>query len=279
MLLLLQREDHVAGIGVGVLVGHLAERDLVAVGRALLDVDFEDLALLLGLKALASAATCAALALHLLDHRAHPDHLDPHAAAVALAALLDAPLLVDHLSGDRHLLGVPVVHLLQGHLQGLHDVLCLLPPALPTAAGESGEEPLERVAAAAAAALLEALLAEPVVLGALVRITEHLVRAGDLLEHFRVAALVRVVLHGELAVRLLDLGLAGVLVDLEQLVELCSVGRLAFAAALPAHAREVAARHARKTAEKHRCDVQELLLGRGGGVAPSCSKAARDQGA
>mmetsp|Transcript_49719 Transcript_49719/g.140158 ORF Transcript_49719/g.140158 Transcript_49719/m.140158 type:complete len:544 (-) Transcript_49719:46-1677(-) len=247
---LLQHEDHVAGVRVRVLVGHAVEDDLVAVGRALLDVDLQDLALLLPRKGLPLPAARAARRLHLLDHRAHPDHLHLHAPAVAVAAGLDPLLLVDDLPRDRHLLRRPVVHLLQRDLQRLHHVLGLLArlaPGAPTAAGapEEGAEDVGRVPALVA---VEALLAEPVVLLPLLRVAEYLVGARDFLEPLRIPALVGVVLHRELPVGLLDVGLGRLPVDLQQLVE---GGGVDVPLGAPPPAGAVHAGHAWEPTEKH----------------------------
>mmetsp|Transcript_25128 Transcript_25128/g.70256 ORF Transcript_25128/g.70256 Transcript_25128/m.70256 type:complete len:290 (-) Transcript_25128:17-886(-) len=254
MLLLLQDEDHVAGVRVGMLVRHLAKGHLVTVGGALLDVNLKHLPLLLSCERLAIPPTCSAGRLHLLDHGAHADDLHLDATAIALAALLYAPLLVDDLPGDRQLLGGAVVQLLQGHLDWLHDVLRL--PAfllLPAAAATAAEECLEDVArVSASAAILQALLAVPIVLGPLLGVAQHLVGLRDFLELLLVAALVGVVLHRELPVGLLDVGVAGGLAHLQDFVELVGVRRL-LAAAFAAHAAagEAAIHAGEAAAEEH----------------------------
>mmetsp|Transcript_172407 Transcript_172407/g.552665 ORF Transcript_172407/g.552665 Transcript_172407/m.552665 type:complete len:260 (-) Transcript_172407:3-782(-) len=236
------------------LVSHFPELHLVSIGRALLDVHFQDFALLLRLEGLAVAAARAALRLHLLYHGAHADDLDLDAAAIASLALLDPPRLVDDLAGDRHFLGGAVVHLLQGDLQRLYHILGFLPPAgaAATPAAATTEHLAEDVAGVPAAALLEALLAEAVVLRTLVGVAQYLVGTADLLEHLRIAALVRMVLHRELPIGLLDVRLRGVLLDLEGLVELGGIRSLGAAPATAAAAAgELAAGHARETAEEH----------------------------
>mmetsp|Transcript_172402 Transcript_172402/g.552636 ORF Transcript_172402/g.552636 Transcript_172402/m.552636 type:complete len:281 (-) Transcript_172402:27-869(-) len=254
MLLLLQHEDHITCVCIRVLIGLLCESDLVAVRRALLDVHLQHLALLLRLEALAVAATRAALRLHLLDHGAHADDLDLHTAAVAIAAHLDAALLVDDLPCDGHLLGGAVVHLLQRDLQGLHDVLGLLASASATSApaAAAAEEGLEDVrgVAATTAPRLQALLAEPIVRRSLLGVAQHLVGPGDLLELLGVAALVRVVLHRELAVGLLELGVIGALLHLQALVKAGGVHRLPTTPASPASTRHAARKTARETARE-----------------------------
>mmetsp|Transcript_62112 Transcript_62112/g.126485 ORF Transcript_62112/g.126485 Transcript_62112/m.126485 type:complete len:231 (+) Transcript_62112:976-1668(+) len=218
---------------------------------------FKHLTLLLRAKGLAGAIARTAMRLHLLDHRPHADDLYLHTPAVALPALLHAFLLVDHLPGDRHLLGGPVVQLLKRHLQGLLDVLRLLAPLLTTAtpaaaAAEEGVEDVARVARTTA--ILEALLAVPVVLRSLLGIAQHLVGPSDLLELLRITALVGVVLHCQLPIGLLDVRLGSALLHLEELVELCGVRILATAAAtLAAHTWEVAAWHPREAPEEHGC--------------------------
>mmetsp|Transcript_29263 Transcript_29263/g.73846 ORF Transcript_29263/g.73846 Transcript_29263/m.73846 type:complete len:266 (-) Transcript_29263:60-857(-) len=255
MLLLLQYEDDIASICVRVLIGHLTEGDLVLVWRALLDVHLKDLPLLFRLEALAVSAASTTLRLHLLDHWSHADDLNLHTAAVAIAALLDATLLVNHLTSDSHLLRRTVVHLLKRHLQWLHNILSLLALAAAAttpapSASKEGVEDVPRVTAAAAA-LLQALLAEPVVLGALVRVAQHLVGTGDLLELLRVATLVGVVLDRELAVGLLDVRLRSGFVHIQGFVKLLCVHRLTPSSSWSATAREVAAGHSREPPEKH----------------------------
>mmetsp|Transcript_29253 Transcript_29253/g.73818 ORF Transcript_29253/g.73818 Transcript_29253/m.73818 type:complete len:265 (-) Transcript_29253:60-854(-) len=254
MLLLFQHEDYITGICVRVLIGHLTEGDLVLVWRALLDVHLKDLPLLFRLEALAVSAASTTLRLHLLDHWSHADDLNLHTAAVAIAALLDATLLVNHLTSDSHLLRRTVVHLLKRHLQWLHNILSLLAlaAAATTPAPSASKEGVEDVRwVTAATALLQALLAEPVVLGALVRVAQHLVGTGDLLELLRVATLVGVVLDRELAVGLLDVGLRSALVHIQGFVELLRVHRLTPSSSWSATAREVAAGHSREPPEKH----------------------------
>mmetsp|Transcript_114720 Transcript_114720/g.370890 ORF Transcript_114720/g.370890 Transcript_114720/m.370890 type:complete len:532 (-) Transcript_114720:8-1603(-) len=254
VLLLLQHEHDISGVCVGVLVGHFPELNLVSIGRALLDVHLQDFPLLLRLEGLAVAAARAALRLHLLDHGAHADDFDLHAAAVAIAALLDTALLVDDLSRDGHLLGGSVVHLLQGGLECLHDVLGLLASASATSApaAAAAEEGLEDVrgVAATTAPRLQALLAEPIVRRSLLGVAQHLVGPGDLLELLGVAALVRVVLHRELAVGLLELGVIGALLHLQALVKAGGVHRLPTTPASPASTRHAARKTARETARE-----------------------------
>mmetsp|Transcript_52935 Transcript_52935/g.136740 ORF Transcript_52935/g.136740 Transcript_52935/m.136740 type:complete len:260 (-) Transcript_52935:46-825(-) len=250
------------------LICHLTEGHLVVVRRALLDVHLQDLALLLCGEGLAIAPAGAARRLHLLYHGPHADDLHLDAAATAIAALLHALLLVNDLASDGHLLRGAFVDLLEGYLEGLHDVLGLLAPSssAASAAASAAEHGLEDVPGVARPVVVEALLAEAVVLGALVRVAQDLVRARDLLELLRVSALVGVVLHGQLAVRLLDLRVCRVLVDLQTLVELRRVRRLAAAAAaLSAHARK-AAIHAGKAA--HAWAAEEH--GGGGGGRGHC---------
>mmetsp|Transcript_37 Transcript_37/g.87 ORF Transcript_37/g.87 Transcript_37/m.87 type:complete len:475 (+) Transcript_37:289-1713(+) len=205
MFLLLQHEDDIAGVSIRMLISHLSEGDLVAIRRALLNVHFQHLTLLLGLEALALTTARVALRLHLLNHRPHADYLDLHATAVTFAALLDTLFLVDNLAGDGHLLGVATVHLLQRDLEVLHHVLGLLSlPGSTAAAAASTEEGLEDVPRVTPAIVLQALLAKAVILRSLVRVAKDLVGSGDLLELLGVAALVGVVLHGKFPVGLLD---------------------------------------------------------------------------
>mmetsp|Transcript_77784 Transcript_77784/g.137184 ORF Transcript_77784/g.137184 Transcript_77784/m.137184 type:complete len:211 (-) Transcript_77784:209-841(-) len=209
MLLLLQHKDNISGIRVWVLIGHFPELDLVVVRRALLDVHLKDLSFLLRLEGFALTAAGVALGLHLLDHWSHTHHLNLDSTAIARFALLHALLLVDDLTGDGHLLRGTSVHLLESDLEILHYILGLLalPCTASAAAAASTEEGLEDVSGITSSTLLEAFLAVLVVLGTLVGIAQHLVGASDLLELFRITALVRVVLHGKLPVGLLDFGI------------------------------------------------------------------------
>mmetsp|Transcript_42977 Transcript_42977/g.91628 ORF Transcript_42977/g.91628 Transcript_42977/m.91628 type:complete len:241 (-) Transcript_42977:16-738(-) len=220
---------------------------------------FKHLTLLLRAKGLAGAIARTAMRLHLLDHRPHADDLYLHTPAVALPALLHAFLLVDHLPGDRHLLGGAVVELLEGDLERLHYVLRLLAlplaaAAAPAAASEEGFENVGGVAAATA--ILEAFLTEFVVLGPLLGVAQHFVRACDLLELLGVAALVGVVLHCQLPVSLLDLGFARGLVNLETRVELGVVHVFAPSpTALASHAGEAVATAGETTEEHCACEL------------------------
>jgi len=128
------------------------------------------------------------------------------------------------------------------------------------------EEHVEDVHAALGhVALLEALEAELVVLGALLLVAEHLVGRLDLLELLGVAALVRVLLERQLAEGLLDLRLRGLLLQAEDVVERLGVGGLALAAAHAAHAGHAAVVHAEGdapgAAEEHGAGAPLLLLG------------------
>mmetsp|Transcript_29749 Transcript_29749/g.41756 ORF Transcript_29749/g.41756 Transcript_29749/m.41756 type:complete len:210 (-) Transcript_29749:214-843(-) len=209
MLLLLQHEDHISSVRIRVLVCHFPEGDLVAIWRALLHVHLQHLPLLLRLEALALTSTRVALRLHLLNHGPHAHDLDLHAAAVAFPTLLDALLLVDDLASDGHLLRGANIHLLQCDLEVLNHILGLLAPSLSTStpAAASPEEGFEDVSCIARPVVVQAFLTKTIVLRTLVGITENLVGSGDLLELLRVAALVRVMLHGQLSVCLLDVGL------------------------------------------------------------------------
>lgn len=83
VLLLLQHKDDIARVRIRVLIGHVPECHLVPIRGALLHEDLKDLTLLLCLEALAIAPASTALRLHLLDHRAHPDHLDLHTSSAS----------------------------------------------------------------------------------------------------------------------------------------------------------------------------------------------------
>ena len=182
----------------------------------------------------AVAAAHVARLLHLLDHRPHPDRLDPRAAAAARAALLDALLLVDRLPRQPQRARRALVDLLERDLERVHHVLALLHALRPPRAPPPREHVEDVAGAAAAAAVLQPLLAVPVVRLALLLVAEDVEGLLDVLELLGVAALVRVVLHRELAVRLADLVGRRPLLDAEVLVQLRRVGRLA-AAAAPAH--------------------------------------------
>mmetsp|Transcript_114723 Transcript_114723/g.370914 ORF Transcript_114723/g.370914 Transcript_114723/m.370914 type:complete len:287 (-) Transcript_114723:8-868(-) len=104
--------------------------------------------------------------------------------------------------------------------------------------------------AATAAAALQALLAKPIVRRSLLGVAQHLVGMADLLELLGVAALVRVVLHRELAVGLLELGVIGGLLHLQGLVKTGGVHRLPTTPASPASTRHAARKTARETARE-----------------------------
>merc|ERR1719326_204728 len=247
-------DDDVARVAVGDLVPLLRELDLVALRRALRDVHLEHLGLDLLAEGDAAPAAAAAARLRALLERAHLHDLDRHALAATRAARLDARL-VDHLARDAQVLLLARVQLLERHLDLRLGVLALL----------------HALAAAAAALLrvLEPLEPRPVVDLALLLVAEHVVRALDLLELGRVAALVRVLLHGELAVRLLDRRLVVVLRDAENLVQLLRVGGGAAAAA--AHAPHAAGHPAeglviesrRQATEKHGAPLRNPTRARG----------------
>merc|ERR1719201_759645 len=204
--LLLADEDDVARLAVGDLVRLLREGQLVPVRRALRDVHLERLLhLLLPVDGAGAAARVAHL-LDLLDHRAHPDRLDLSAAPAARSARLDALVLVDDLAGQAQRSRAPLVDLLQRHLERVHHVLALLDALLsPPSSAAAGEDVKNVARVATAAAALEPLLTVPVVDVALLLVAKAVEGLLDLLELLRIAALVRVVLHGQLAVRLPDL--------------------------------------------------------------------------
>ena len=226
------------------LVARLAlHHDLLVVLHPGLDLHGEDLLLVLNLGAvalgalvvgrhhLAHAVARAALGLHLLDH-ARADladvDLDPrpvarraHVASAGLGADTLARRALD-LAREREPAGRPLVHLVEARAQLVHDGLALLLPSAAAAAHPAGHH-VEDVGHAARArgspaALLEGLLAVLVVDAPLLRILERVVRLVDLLELFRVAALVGVVLHRRLPERLLQLGLRRRPLDAEKLV-------------------------------------------------------------
>merc|ERR1719217_343634 len=176
------------------------------------------------------------------------------AAPAAAGALLDALLLVDHLAREAQGARRALVDLLQRHLERVHHVLALLdavPAAAPSAAPAEHVEDVRRPAAAIAA--LDGLLAALVVELALALVAEHVEGLLDLLEEVLVAALVRVVLDRQLAVRLLDHVRRRVLLHAEHLVVLRVVHRATPAArAATRHAAaEGVLKAGRETTEEH----------------------------
>mmetsp|Transcript_79652 Transcript_79652/g.97460 ORF Transcript_79652/g.97460 Transcript_79652/m.97460 type:complete len:251 (-) Transcript_79652:70-822(-) len=249
MFLLLQDKNHIAGICVGMFISHLSKDNLVSIWRTFLNVHLQDLSFLLGLEALALSTTVVALRLHLLDHWPHSDHFHLDAAAITLTTLLNALLLVDDLSGDGHLLGGTSIHLLQGHFQVLNHVLGLLTlSGTTTTTSTASKEGFEDVRCISGAVAVQAFLSEFVVLGPLIRITQHLVGSGDLLELLGVAALVRVVLHCEPSIGLLDFRIRRALVHFQKLVELGGIDILGSASSFASHPGKVTSR---KAAEEH----------------------------
>merc|ERR1719217_1392526 len=173
------------------------------------------------------------------------------AAPAAAGALLDALLLVDHLAREAQGARRALVDLLQRHLERVHHVLALLdavPSAAPSAAPAEHVEDVRRPAAA-----IDGLLAALVVELALALVAEHVEGLLDLLEEVLVAALVRVVLDRQLAVRLLDHVRRRVLLHAEHLVVLRVVHRATPAArAATRHAAaEGVLKAGRETTEEH----------------------------
>mmetsp|Transcript_34980 Transcript_34980/g.84498 ORF Transcript_34980/g.84498 Transcript_34980/m.84498 type:complete len:211 (+) Transcript_34980:968-1600(+) len=123
MGLFLQHKMNVPRISIGMLVSLVAEGDLVSVGSTFLNVNFQNFPLLFGTETLALSTAAVTRALHLLDHGTHTNHLHLHASAIATVAGADSKLFVQNLTVDSHLLGCPIVHLLQRNLQWLNDVL------------------------------------------------------------------------------------------------------------------------------------------------------------
>mmetsp|Transcript_26054 Transcript_26054/g.45912 ORF Transcript_26054/g.45912 Transcript_26054/m.45912 type:complete len:263 (-) Transcript_26054:21-809(-) len=234
--LFLQHEDNVARLAVGLLIAHAREADLLLVVHARLDVHLENLALLLLLHRVAAAVAVGALLLDLLHHpRTELAQADDGAAAVARAALLG--LADDLVAADGQLGGLALVQIFQRDLERVLHVLPLARSRGLAAATAAAEERREDVVGVPAAALLQALESVLVVLLALLRVLEHLVRCLDLLELLRVAALVRVLLEGQLAVSLFDLRRGRRLGHPEVLVQLGGVGGLARTTAHTPHPR------------------------------------------
>merc|ERR1719158_436428 len=217
-------EDDVPRLDARCLIAFAVELDLLVVACPLVDGNFEDLALLLDLLALALlaplawvdhlalAAALVAGTLDLLHHaRAQLPHFDHHTMAITagahgLAARFAATAtagLAEDVAVDGELADLAVVAVRKANLQGMHHVLALARSA--TATATAATEHVEDISGAATtAALLHGLLATLIVEPALVVVAEHLVGLLDLLEELLVATAVRMVLHRFLAEGLLD---------------------------------------------------------------------------
>ena len=185
----------------------------------------QDLLLLCGLETLPLALASVALGPQNLHMRKglHPLHPRLHPLALAAAAATNARW-VQHLAGDRHLLRLALVNLLQGQVQRLHQALCF-PPTIGTRQKEHVRErenvhPIRK----------HGLLSETVIASALLRITQNLVGAGDRSELLWVPAPVRVRLERHPLVRLFDIGLRRILIRVQECVELGGLHVLAASA-------------------------------------------------
>ncbi len=216
VLLLLHDEVDIAGFHVGLLVGHAAEGDLLVVAHPLVDVNLQDLALLLAAALVPLTGTGAAGTLELLDH-AEGDLTELHDGTLPVAFFAHGGLADEDLAVDGQLDGLAVVQVLEADLEGVVHVVSLAGSGRPPP-GSPAEEHAEQIVAAGSSAALfgHALEAVLVVLGALLGVAEDLVRGRDLLELGLIAALIGMVLHGELPVGLFDFLGVGRLFDLFQ---------------------------------------------------------------
>mmetsp|Transcript_7346 Transcript_7346/g.12642 ORF Transcript_7346/g.12642 Transcript_7346/m.12642 type:complete len:391 (-) Transcript_7346:202-1374(-) len=220
VLLLLANEYDVTCVSIWMLICHLPKRYLVTIRRALLDMHLENFAVLLCPKALALAAARVASRLHLLDHRPHADDLNLHTATAAFRALLHALLFVNDLACDGHLFCLTVVHLLESHLDWLHYVFGFLASPSTTATSWSTTTTKESIkdisGITTRTVTINSFLTEPIILFTLVPVAENFICTSDLLEFLRVATLVRMVLHCQLPISLLDFCVTCILVNLQQ---------------------------------------------------------------
>merc|ERR1719328_504563 len=210
LLVSLPREGHLLPILHPLVHGHLQDLSLA--------VHFAPVALLAPELGINSYPLSVALPAHRLDllHHSRTQLLDSHlhACSPAVGTLLySARLATDPLTAiadnvllESQLAHSAVVHVLQGHGELVHQVLRPAGTSLPAAAEEHVED-VHGVHAAASTrpSLLDALLARLVVELPLLRVGQHLVRHRDLLELVsRLRVFVRVILHGQLPVRLLQ---------------------------------------------------------------------------
>jgi hypothetical protein len=193
--LLLNLENDIAGHDTGHLVTFAAELNLVAIAHTLVNVDVKHLALNDGLLAVALLAavlvtdalslsvTIRANGLEALDHGAHLAHHGLHTATVAARALLDRSLLttaaITATADDGLLEGqlgyLTLVDILKGNLVHVVDCSGLLwagvthatsehsTEGAAAAAAEELREQIFRIHATAAAAVLQAFLAELII--------------------------------------------------------------------------------------------------------------------
>mmetsp|Transcript_7345 Transcript_7345/g.12637 ORF Transcript_7345/g.12637 Transcript_7345/m.12637 type:complete len:221 (-) Transcript_7345:202-864(-) len=220
MLLLPQHKHYISCVCVWMLICHLPKWYLMTIRGTLLDMHLEHFAVLLGSEALALAAARVASRLHLLDHRPHADDLNLHTATAAFRALLHALLFVNDLACDGHLFCLTVVHLLESHLDWLHYVFGFLASPSTTATSWSTTTTKESIkdisGITTRTVTINSFLTEPIILFTLVPVAENFICTSDLLEFLRVATLVRMVLHCQLPISLLDFCVTCILVNLQQ---------------------------------------------------------------
>lgn len=229
MRLLVDDNDNVAWNGVGCLVGLFLECDLRAIIHTFVDADFEDLALMVDLLAVALLAAILGVddltltltfgtgLLHLLNHGTELTKDDLDTLTIASATCLDGTLLssmaiallAENLLLKSKLGELADVELLERDLDTVDEILALAraawssastaEEAATSATEELGEEILG-VHAAAHSSTFETLLAETVIEIALVCVGENFVCGGDGLELFGITTLVWVLLQCLLAV-------------------------------------------------------------------------------
>mmetsp|Transcript_4949 Transcript_4949/g.13088 ORF Transcript_4949/g.13088 Transcript_4949/m.13088 type:complete len:359 (+) Transcript_4949:320-1396(+) len=146
VVLLLHDEVHVSGFSVWCFVCHATEGDLLVVLHSLLDVDFDDLALVLGAGAGSLTAALAACSLDLRDHaRSQLSDLEHDTLSAAGFACLD--FADDDLAVDGELDGLALVKILERDLDGVLDAGSLARSRRTTTSAAS-EEHGEKILAA-----------------------------------------------------------------------------------------------------------------------------------
>merc|ERR1719461_166007 len=249
--LLVEDDDDVSRLKARLLVSLPREGHLLAVLHPLVHRHLQDLSLAVHFTPVALLAPelginsfplSVALPAHRLDllHHSRTQLLDSHlhACSPAVRTLLNSARLAtdpltavaDNVLLESKLAHSAVVHVLQGHGELVHQVLRPARTSLPAAveritAATSAEEHVEDVHGVHAGAstrpsLLDTLLARLVVELPLLRVGQHLVRHRDLLELVsRLRVFVRVILHGQLPVRLLQCVVVGSWRDPQNVVE------------------------------------------------------------
>ena len=204
MGLFLDDKDDITRLHVRRLIGLVGEDDLLVVCRTLFDVHLKHFPLLLDLELLAFTIATTTRTLGLLDHGTHTDNLDLDAPAVAVGARSHGLAGINHLAVDCQFAGSTIVQLVKSGLDSVDNVLTL-PLTLRSSASshttaKQGLEHVSSVSTTHARAILHTLLAELVILAALVLVGEDLVRASDLLELLLITSLVWMVLDCQLPV-------------------------------------------------------------------------------